>query len=350
MNTENKYFIPFENGVESVLHVQWDMVTTTPLVIRNGEKAKFAQDPQEYTKSRGRKPELKWLSDSKAFAEIAEFNYVFILNGDHLECEYHIPASSIRGALRNRAICRMVEYENRDAFSLQKKSNDESTEEMEFEQSESLTDLENRIAKARAQLEQQKNRWYDILSLFGIAFNPAEDPDDPMTWSGRLRVSTDAFSAEGRLDYSGKQVPQSGGPQNASRSVAYRNPTDRTIQAAKSTGGGLHHWIELDPDTKFTIHLCIRNVRKSDIGLLRFWKQEIQKEMLTFGALQSIGRGKVKITGDIYKLFTSPSAPVADELIKIATKSHPAGDFDPLAEFWVGGKVDADALLSLFEE
>lgn len=357
MNTHNDFtYKPFVQGVWSILHVEWQMKTKTPLVIRNGEKAAYSQDPEQRRKSRGRQPKLLWKNagavlhkNDNAYSEIADLNYIFKADGDQLECEYHIPASSIRGALRNSAISRKVEFENRTLFSLPKKKADENGEQPdEAAQAQTLADIEKRIEAAKNQLIEKRNGWFDILSLFGIAFNPLEDPDNPLTWAGRLRLETKLSPITGgKVTVNDQPVEVSDGPQNIPRTVGLRSPLDRTTQSAKATGGGIHHWLELPPNNTFTVTFRILNPAKSDLELLEFWRKEIEKDRLAFGALQSIGRGKVSLADPKYKLFASPTAPFADLLEKRPQAKLETNEIDPLADFWTGSEMSLDELNEL---
>ena len=350
---------PFEQGVWGVLHAEWKLKTKTPLTIRSGAKAAFQQDSQERPKGRGTDPKLVWEHAStllqkkdKKYSEIADFYYTFKAENGVLSCDYHIPASSIRGALRDSAIARKVEFENRALFSLMKKDKAVKQDEDNTSASaQTLADIEKQIETAKQQLIEKRNGWYAILSLFGIAFNPSEDPENPLTWAGRLCIETRLNQpGDTRVTINDQQVDVKGGPQNIPRTVSLRSPVDRTTQSAKAAGGGLHYWLELPAGNTFTVKLQIANPTQSDVDLLDFWLREIVKESLCFGALQSIGRGKVKMADQTYALFVSPVAKYVQDLKSYPEVKIDHTQADPLAGFWQGAKLTFEQLKTLIEK
>lgn len=116
---------PFEHGVLGVLHGTWEIELLSPLAIRNGDKIAFKQKEKRLAKGRGTNLALAWSQSETVLAnqpdeysKIADCNYHFALHHGQVHVEYSIPASSIRGALRNTAIKRWVEWSNRKTFSL----------------------------------------------------------------------------------------------------------------------------------------------------------------------------------------------------------------------------------------
>ncbi|NUM78639.1 hypothetical protein HUU40_30130 [candidate division KSB1 bacterium] len=325
---------PFEHGVLGVLHGTWEIELLSPLAIRNGDKIAFKQKEKRLAKGRGTNLALAWSQSETVLAnqpdeysKIADCNYHFALHHGQVHVEYSIPASSIRGALRNTAIKRWVEWSNRKTFSLPNKE-------------DKTINLEERMQRAKAELQESKNGWYDILSLFGCAFDLGEDNDNPLTWAGRMRLSTqiNSTTAAQPLNYMGKTLAAQDvdGPQNVQREVAVRNPIDRVTMAAKD--GGLHGWLEISPGQCFTLSLQILNPCPKDLELLDLWFDEINQGYLCFGGLTSQGRGRVAIKTEEYELFVSKASALADKLL--SANKPPAEKKDPsLQGLWVGAKI-----------
>lgn len=331
---------PFEHGVLGVLHGTWEIELLSPLAIRNGQEIAFRQKKKDLEKGRGTHLDLVWqdatavlerekrkAKKDREYSELADFNCHFVVQGSQVQTEYSIPASSVRGALRNTAIKRWVEWSNRKTFSLPNKE-------------DKTINLEERMQRAKAELRESKNGWYDILSLFGCAFDLGQDSDNPLTWAGRLRLATkiNSQAAVNPLDYMGKALAANDvdGPQNLQREVAVRNPIDRVTMAAKD--GGLHGWLEISPGQSFTFSFHILNPRPKDLELLDLWVDEMNQGYLRLGGLTSQGRGRVAVKTEDYELFVSKASVLADMLL--SANKPPAEKKDPsLQGLWIGAKI-----------
>jgi hypothetical protein len=82
--------------------------------------------------------------------------------------------------------------------------------------------------------------------------------------------------------------------------MTVRNPLDRMTHASKD--GGLHHFLEFCRGETFEVKMTMVNPQGSDLGLLSLWQREINAGLLRFGALSSIGRGRVSILEPSYEL------------------------------------------------
>jgi len=327
--------LPFEKGVRALLKVKWTLKTKSPLVIRQGVFAEFKSDKNRADKdTKGRKldPVFKW-TPTGSENQVADFAYQFFLAKNEaapdetpeIRARYHIPASSIRGALRAAAIERWVEWQQRDLFMLRKKENESSEDETDA--------IQASVKRTCDAMKRGETKWMHILSLFGIAFNPNNDPENPFTWAGRLQLETEPLeTADGKsIKYAGKSFTAKDGPENMQRTIGMRTPVDRITGGAKESAGGIHHWVEMPKGQTFVTQLTIANPCQTDIDLLADWRMRVKAGFLTFGGLASVGRGEVnffddknsdvRIPGETYELF-KPGAEAATFTA------------DPLDMFW----------------
>jgi len=336
---------PFENGILGLLAAEWTLQLKTPLIIRNGNKAalKIKPDDSEASKGRGLNLEMYWQgaaqlldkpSQSKKYAEVMDFNYHFSINSGNVQVSYGIPASSIRGALRNNSIKRWVELENRDAFSLKKK------EEMTKEE------IKAKFQNAKSQLEERKNGWYNILSLFGSAFDTESPEETSLIWSGRLRLETmiDTDSpATNTVTYSGEPIKADDIPSNISLTISNLGPVDAVTMGAKR--GGLHYWLEMNEGQNFKIHFKILNPNQNDLKLLELWQDEINEGFLLFGAGCGEDNGRAKIKEQKYKFFISKASRLYEQLKNMPNIS--LNENDVLEDIWLGVELSWEQLKTL---
>jgi len=335
--------IPFEKGVLGVLNAEWRLKLETPLIIRNESKAAIKLQSEDQTKGRGTELEIVWLNSEeklssntkgkKLYSELADFNYNFEVNGNRLRVEYSIPASSIRGSLRNSAIRRWIAPDYRNIFTLRKK--DEIPKE----------EIEKQIMQAVKLLEDKKNAWFDILSLFGNAFDIDSKHDHPLTWAGRLKinVSLDNDTPDKEITYCGKKVERTDAhaPQNISLNIANRGPIDPVTMGARS--GGLHFWLEMSEGQFFRIKFHILNPKLNDLELLDLWTDEINEGFLCFGASGGENNGRASIVEENYELFVSRASMLST---KIEDLGHPKPSRSDLLldDIWVGAKLPRNDL------
>jgi CRISPR/Cas system CSM-associated protein Csm3 (group 7 of RAMP superfamily) len=333
----------FEHGVYGMLHVDWTLQLQTPLTIHNGMKAAYKQQDPHFQKGRGMQKDFKWQDADKllsakgdkktGWSQVADFNYHFAIAGQHVSPEYAIPASSIRGTLRHAAITAFVERTARRDFMIPKKA--------ESEDSSKKAERKHQIDRTFQHLENQRSGWYNLLSLFGCAFD-IEDAelkerlDDPAIWAGRLRLTTKlAPSANPGIDGIDPQKTAHDGPQNLKRHIIVRNPLDRVTAAAKE--GGLHFSMEMSEGESFAVHFEILNPHHTDIGLLATWYEDIDAGFLRFGALTSQGRGRASITKETYTLYWSADRALAKQLNDLPKE-------DLFHEIWKGADLTLEQL------
>jgi hypothetical protein len=129
------------------------------------------------------------------------------------------------------------------------------------------------------------------------------------------------------------------GPANARRQMVVRNPLDRMTHASKE--GGLHQFLEFARGENFQVEMTIRNPVKSDLGMLSLWQRELNDGLLRLGALSSIGRGRVSITGEEYQLWLGPNAP---EIVDTSALSSIEKSGDALESLWNGYAIPPEML------
>ena len=338
--------IPFPQGLTSLLKCSWTLELITPLVIRASTNASIHNKNRTQKKGREKQYDFRWEEpiDEKEWAAIRDFNYEFqaIENDDNgskdefklkLQARYSIPGSSIRGALRQWTIRALVKDDEMRLFSLPKIVTGESIDKAE------------RMTKARKAVNDPENRWHDILSLFGIAYDLNPGVNEPLIWSGRLEMGTvelpeQEYAPEDyRYDESdkGKKVNIIA-PKNIKQNLKTRSPLDRVTMAARS--GGLHSGIEMSEEQHFTLEFRILNPKPNDLRVLKLWKRDLDAGFIRFGGLTSQGRGKVKIVNDAYSLFAACNTPLAEAIKKLG-KEDIAQDFTGI---WTGAELDFESL------
>jgi len=328
---------PFINGIQGTLCGSWDIKLMTPLIIRQGSKAAWQTQSASDKKGRNQGIRFSWLDAQRKiendWSEVTDFNYYFSISEDQLAVQYAVPASSIRGALRQWSIKNMIEQNEWNTFDVPKK--------------EELTNINiiEYIEKAIATLNDQKNRWADILCLFGCAYDLDPKISDPLAWAGRLRLNTSIPVQENKaFDVQGSWASQTiDGPNNINRHVTVRNPLDRVSASAKE--GGLHQFMEMSEGEKFKVEFHILNPSKVDLEMLELWVTDINAGYLRFGALASQGRGRVEIESHEYKLFISPSSSLAHYL------DHEKPDLATGSLFegiWRGYQLSFEELMDLY--
>lgn len=340
--------IPFPQGVTSLLKCTWTLELKTPLVIRASTSASIRNKSRVQKKGRDKQYDFRWEEpiDEKEWAAVRDFNYEFqaIENEDNgstdefklkLQARYSIPGSSIRGALRQWMIRTLVKDDEMRLFSLPKLVTGESIEKAE------------RMTKARKAVEDPENRWHDILSLFGIAYDLNPGVNDPLIWGGRLEMGTVALPKQEYMpeDYrydksdEGKKVNVIA-PKNIKQNLKTRSPLDRVTMAARS--GGLHSGLEMSEGQMLNIEFRILNPKPNDLKIIKLWKRDIDAGFIRFGGLTSQGRGKVKIERDSYSLFAVCKTPLGKAIGELG-KEEIAEEF---AGIWTGAELDFATVFS----
>lgn len=328
---------PFSDGVQGVLYGSWNIQLLTPLVIRNGHKAAWQNQKGDQKKGRNQDIQFAWMDAKKkideGWSKVSDFNFYFLVNNDELKVDYHIPASSIRGSLRQWAIKSLIERADRDVFIVPSKEELPGLNVTEY------------IIRAVNNINDEKKRWADILSLFGCAYDLDPKISDPLTWTGRLRLNTSIFKTDKvTFDIQGKWNSSVvlDGPNNMNRHLTIRNPLDRVTSAAKD--GGLHQFIEMSEGEGFRVEFHILNPLAIDLELIQLWVNDINDGFIRFGALSSLDRGRVEIHDQCYKLFLLPNSPMMQYLDTTKPDKTSGTAFEGI---WQGCQLTFNELIDL---
>ncbi|GEM_PF-1094985 len=246
----------------------------TPLVVRSGSS--FSWENAERSKTRNYRMKYLWahVADKQDNEhDIADLYFSLRIEGDQVKPYYHIPSSSIRGSLRQWTIRNLLPEE--------------------------WWDIEKRLKEYAKQNPKPPLPRYldDILSLFGFAINTVDrELNKKYTCAGRLNIEADPFNGNHPLpDVHGtwNNAGNDYGPSNAGRHIKTRNPLDRITNSAKE--GGLHSGLEFSKGQSFNVTLTVENLTDFDRRLIDYWCSEINNGMIRFGALSSVGRGRVRL-------------------------------------------------------
>ena len=124
----------------------------------------------------------------------------------------------------------------------------------------------------------------------------------------------------------------------------------REDSADSSKEGGLHHFLEFCKGETFSVTIRVLNPMASDLGIISVWRREINDGMLRFGALASMGRGRVRVDDDLnangktsYQLWINPGAPAITGLEHFQ-KAASANADEALAGLWDAYTLSPDRL------
>ncbi len=271
---ELKSPVPLSAPSRTALRKRWNVTLETPLVVRSG--GKFGWKNASHSKTRNYNMRFRWGAEAGGLDDISDLYCSVGVNGRDAIPYYHIPSSSIRGALRAWTIRYLLP--------------------------ESWWNIERALKEhvrqnASAPLPPNLDR---ILSLFGFVVNTGnKDIDREYTHAGRLTIKVEPFSESAPMpDVDGSWADNHPGdsPANAKRHIKTRNPVDRITNAAKD--GGLHSFLEFSTGQSFVLEIIIEDRKDFDRKLVSRWREDINTGMLRFGALCSVGRGRVSISGE----------------------------------------------------
>lgn len=293
------FHLPDFSKVKGVAVITWELETATPLCIKSGSASLWNQ-----ASSKAGKPvKLRRINAEYDFfkkeslpddASISDFYYGVTIDQDQLMLNHEIPASGVRGALRNYAIKRLTPKEHWNAALFPE------TEEM----AAPLEEKTEYSKKLKAALKTPG--WQMLRTIFGLAADTFDPQIEKESAKGRLSVET------GMLEAMPKEIFQKNlfdgnfshfepGPINGRMLFTTRNPIDRITRAAKN--GGLHSFTELAPGNRFSITLRFLNPVPTDLGMVALWEQGICQGLLRLGGLNSAGRGRLEIKSTRINLF-----------------------------------------------
>ncbi|MEM2144051.1 MAG: RAMP superfamily CRISPR-associated protein [Candidatus Jordarchaeaceae archaeon] len=269
---ELKNKINYHAIIPNTLQIEWNLTLKTPLVIRSGSS--FAWENAAKKKTRNYNMKYLWgheASKKPDEHDISDLYFSLKINGNEVEPYYHIPSSSIRGSLREWTIKHLLP--------------------------EDWWDIEGKLKEYAKQNPRPVLPKYleEITSLFGFALETSDKSlNEKFNRAGRLTIEVEPFSGtQPQPDVHGTWSSSNNnyGPSNAKRHIKTRNPLDRITNAAKK--GGLHSGLEFSREQNFKAKLIIKEPNDFDRNLIRCWLREINYGFIRFGALSSVGRGRV---------------------------------------------------------
>ncbi len=292
--------VSFET-LQAVAVVEWRLETATPLCIKSGGASTWRQGRRD--KTRNIDAEFDFFNKNGAQHQegnqVSDFYHWVELKGGTPMIHYHVPPSSIRGALRGHTLQKIVD---RRQWGLDLAATAKPGEGAEGDPDPAKAALHSALQASRG--------WQWMKNLFGMAADESRQDAVRHSQSGRLRIET-------RLNGGRDESPEAfkkhlihgtwaaGACKPGSRLgkmiITPRSPLCRITQAAKQ--GGLHYFMELDKGNTIDVTLRILNPDPEDIGMLAFWEQEIQSGMLRFGGLTAIGRGRMNLSGAALTLY-----------------------------------------------
>ena len=288
----NNHPVMFKS-IQGVLKICWEFECKQPLVIRNGQKLNFVNRQRSNRVNNGDQTEM----------EVAELNYSYWVEDEQLVAYYKVPASSIRGVLRSYVIDNLIPPGERKFFS-------------------KMDDVDSSGFKSI--VEEDGGYANHLISLFGFALDSRIEELD-MGNAGRITFETTKFIPNSNLheDLGTFEDDRDHIPGQATRALRVRNPIDRITHASKN--GGLHRFIEFKRGERFKVIITIKDPTMKDLGIIGLWEREINEGIIRFGALSSIGRGRMEIVGKSYDFWQIPTAhlfpqKVMEELEQVETK------------------------------
>ena len=322
----------YADGVHSVLLVDWVLTCETPLAIRNRQRLAYVDAAP--TKTRYLNLNLRWHPARKPEHEVTALHYGYEIHGGQVRSYHFVPPSSVRGALRSWSIRHLVHPKLVETLMPQS-----SDGEADASTADGVT--------VQQGLAQRDTGCELIASLFGLAAD--ESKKDALSNAGRLRIETEKFVREGLrpVDVSGVKMTTTNGPDNVQREMPVRNPLDRMTHASRDAG--LHRFLEVARGQTFVVHLRITNPLDCDLGLLGLWVREMEDGMLRFGALASIGRGRMAVQQQTYELWRRANAPQLQGHALLRKEAGGSRTDDILAGLWTRYVVSPEALLKFAE-
>lgn len=320
-----------KEGVHSLLKVKWSLQLDSPLCIRNNRSFEWGMNSGD--KTRYNQIKYKWNELRGNGNEISDLNFDIQVKGEKVKPVYSIPANSIRGVLRSWTIRHLITERQKWAWTI-------------FDTVE-----EPDVKHVIGEIENDHNGYALIAHLFGFSIKN-EGSSENWGHKGRIEFQTGPFSKDivkpkivGDYDESGTVF----GPKNSTRQIKQRGPVDRITHGAKE--GGLHTFLEFATGQSFDVIMRIINPKPKDVGLLALWKREINDGMIRFGAVSSIGRGKVTImpAKEEYYLYAPQSSAEMLKGFQIST-SKPTENDDVMGSIWQCYSLNCDSYKTSLQE
>lgn len=289
--------------ITGIAKITWKLDTVTPLCIKSGTTSVWKQATSgnhNVSKLRQVDAAFDFFKKTETEGTISDFYYdAFIKDGDELKIRYRIPPSSVRGALRNYTIKRLVPKEYWNA-GLTLALDEDAPEEMQEQERKEYNQKLNEALRNPG--------WHLIQNLFGLAMDSSDESLEDESVAGRLQIMVDELEEYADSDFREIVISDGFSPElfkpgstHGRMIFTTRNPIDRITHAAR--GGGLHSFMELAPGNSFSVTLQIVNPRPADLGFVAFWEQAIDHGLLRLGGLTSVGRGRLNVRSTDIRLF-----------------------------------------------
>ena len=279
----------------SMLHgvavITWALRAETPLCIKSGTISAYKDKQVNFgTKLRDKDKE----KDKNSESTVSDFYFDAAFNDAASplpEAVFRIPASSVRGALRNYTIRRLIPKDMQNAALFEKVDDEE-------QRNATMEKQKNRLKKAL-----NEPGWRLIQNLFGFAADVGDEDDvtvskedrlENETVAGRLQViCDDVIMKVVDLDLEKKDCPIY---------VVPRSPLDRVTRGTKEHG--LHNFMELKPGYEFKVLFRLLNPTPEDLGFFTFWEKSVNQGLIRLGGLSGVGKGRLKVMNADVRLYT----------------------------------------------
>ncbi|WP_435548577.1 RAMP superfamily CRISPR-associated protein [Desulfobacterium sp. N47] len=287
-----------------VANITWSICTITPLCIKSGTTSVWKQAGGNGVKTRLVNAEFDFFNKKKVDqknkeskeSNVYDFYFDVDVENNESHIRYHIPASSIRGAIRNYTIKRLIPKKYWTAAL-------DATGQNSDDQANQTDEDDKTLVRAL-----KEPGWHIIQNLFGLSIDKETEELMDESVAGRITFRVDDLSKLDIAAFKSNLISGSWGknkvifPSTHGKMVlTTRNPLGRITQGAKE--GGLHTFMELAPGNEFKVHIKIINPTLADLGLIAFWEKSINNGLIRLGGLTSVGRGRLNIKESIINLY-----------------------------------------------
>ena len=218
------------SSINGIAEIVWNVITETSLCIKSGTTSEW-QQASTPVKMRLVNASLNFFNKGRITTDgsmLADFHYETRIRNNQLAVQYAIPSRSVRGALRNQTIKRLVmekKYWNVGLYGVRKEGD---SEEKLREDAEML----------KAALKTPG--WHLVQNLFGLGVDSGDDELEDDSVAGRLSVTVGDLKKESEDDFKNTLISGSfgrngftPGSTHGQMVITTRNPLDHITHAAK---------------------------------------------------------------------------------------------------------------------
>lgn len=286
-----------QSQIHGVANIVWTLSTVTPLCIKSGTTSVWKQAGGNAVKTRLVNAEFDFFKkqkDGDNESDISDFYFDSYIDGNIPKIRYRIPATSVRGAIRNYTIRRLIPKEYWRAAL------DATGEEDGDNPQPDAND-------AKLVMALKQPGWHIVQNLFGLSMDRESDDLSDESVSGRIMLLVDDLKLQEENEFKTGLIAGTWGSNvklgstHGKMVITTRNPLGRVTQGAKDKG--LHTFMELAPGNEFKVRIKICNPDYSDLGLIAFWEKSINNGLLRIGGLSSVGRGRLTLKKTIVNLY-----------------------------------------------